>query len=254
LIHNRLIGSGPLRRTAVILALATLLVGVMAGGSRAYQVAAGSKGNTVHMLVDDRVGLATDARIAAQVVESPAWLTLQGTDLRTERLIDMAVRFDVASVDPGTKGHIKVRLTGSDASGRTTFDRIHFISLEVRRSVEPVQQSFAIEECCLAAAGLEDASVTPSAATLVGPIPNPFVSMTNIVFGLPVAGGHAMLEIFDIEGRQVRTVETPRLNGGYHRITWDGRNDEGLDVSPGTYFCRVSCGSWSATTKTQLLR
>jgi flagellar hook assembly protein FlgD len=62
------------------------------------------------------------------------------------------------------------------------------------------------------------------------------------------------LEIFDIEGRQVRTVETPRLNGGYHRITWDGRNDEGLDVSPGTYFCRVSCGSWSATTKTQLLR
>lgn len=254
MIHNRLIGRGPLRRTAVVLALATLLGGSLATAGRAYQVAAGSKGNTIHMMVDDRVGLTPGARMEAQVVESPAWLAVQGADLRTERLVDLAIRFDVAAVDPGTKGHIKVRLTGIDASGRTTFDRTHFISLVVRRSVEPVQQSFAIEECCPVAAGLDDSGVAPAAATLLGPIPNPFLSMTNIVFGLPVAGGHALLEIFDIEGRQVRSIETPRLNGGYHRITWDGRNDEGLDVSPGTYFCRLSCGSWSATTKTQLLR
>ena len=120
-------------------------------------------------------------------------------------------------------------------------------------NVVPIPGASAVT-AALSAAGVENPEVAPASFVLSGPTPNPFVSLTNVVFGLPVEGGRVTMEVFDISGRQVRTIETPRLNGGFHRITWDGRNDEGIDVSPGTYFCRVSCGSWSATAKTQLVR
>ncbi len=247
-------GGTPPRRAAAIVVLAVILGTVLAGGSRAYEVTPGSKGNIVHVQVDDREGLIPGTIVGADVAEIPSWMTINTTSLDSDRLVDLAINFDVADVAPGSKGHLKIRLTGRDPSGRTSFDRTHFISLEVRGRVAPVQQSFSIVECCLAAAGVENPDIAPATFVLAGPTPNPFVSLTNIVFGLPVEGGRVTMEVFDISGRQVRSIETPRLNGGFHRITWDGRNDEGIDVSPGTYFCRLSCGSWSATAKTQLVR
>ena len=77
--------------------------------------------------------------------------------------------------------------------------------------------------------------------------------ITNIVFALPVEGGVVSLEIYDIQGRQVRTMKTPRLSGGYHKITWDGTGEAGRTLAPGTYFYRVSSGVRSETHKMQLL-
>lgn len=247
-------GGTPPRRVAAIVVLSILMGTVFAGGSRAYEVTPGSKGNIVHVQIDDRAGLTPGAIIEGEVSEAPPWMTINTTNIASDRLVDFAIDFDVANVTPGSKGHVKVLLTGRDASGRITFDRAHYLNLEVRGRVAPVQESFSILECCLAAAGVENPSLAPATFVLSGATPNPFVSLTNIVFGLPVEGGRVTMDVFDISGRQVRSIETPRLNGGFHRITWDGRSDGGIDVSPGTYFCRVSCGSWSATAKTQLVR
>lgn len=247
-------GALSLRRAASGALFCTLWVGIIAGSAWGYDVASGSKGNTIHVTVDDRADLTAGAKIAAEVLESPAWIVVQESTLRKDRLVDLAIRLDVAEVPVGTRGRLKVRMTGTDTAGKISFDQSHYISLVTKERVEAQQQSFEINECCLAAQAVQDPGIPPASFTLAGAIPNPFSSVTNLVFGLPSPGGSVQLQVFDLEGRQVRSIETPQLNGGFHRITWDGRSDAGIDVSPGTYFCRLSSGTWSATTKTQFVR
>ncbi|NIW45010.1 MAG: T9SS type A sorting domain-containing protein, partial [candidate division Zixibacteria bacterium] len=53
------------------------------------------------------------------------------------------------------------------------------------------------------------------------------------------------LKIFDIQGRLVRTLVNNQLPAGQHRVTWDGRNDNGSQVSSGVYLYRIQAGKFS---------
>jgi hypothetical protein len=128
------------------------------------------------------------------------------------------------------------------------------IPLEVALAAPEVQRSFAIDECCLQTTGLDPVDGLTGQPTLLGNTPNPVVSLTHIVFDLGPAGGAASLQIFDIHGRLLRSIETPPLVAGLHRITWDGRDDSGRDLPSGVYLYTVASGRWTATRKLQLLR
>lgn len=69
--------------------------------------------------------------------------------------------------------------------------------------------------------------------------PNPFNPSTTIEYELPSVGEVA-IEIFDLGGRFVRTLAQRVENAGLHRVSWDGRDDIGVAVGTGAYFCKVS--------------
>jgi hypothetical protein len=71
--------------------------------------------------------------------------------------------------------------------------------------------------------------------------PNPFKGTTEIQYGLPVAG-HVDLTIYDLVGREVRTLVDEQQPSGYHLVQWDGRNNDGLAVPGGLYFYRLNAG------------
>ena len=48
----------------------------------------------------------------------------------------------------------------------------------------------------------------------------------------------------------VRQSHTP----GAHTAVWDGRDDAGLPVASGTYYCRILCGPENRTAKFVYLR
>jgi len=74
------------------------------------------------------------------------------------------------------------------------------------------------------------------AIRLMQNVPNPFNPATVIPFSLP-GPGSARLTIFDSHGRQVRALlDGARLDGGQHRLTWDGRDQRGQLVPAGVYF------------------
>ncbi len=75
-------------------------------------------------------------------------------------------------------------------------------------------------------------------ARLLGAAPSPFVSTTRISFSLPQSGD-ADLTIFDVTGRQVRTLYTGALEAGQHDMSWDATNASGERVSSGLYFYRL---------------
>jgi len=83
--------------------------------------------------------------------------------------------------------------------------------------------------------------------------PNPFNPSTTIPFVLedPQA---VSIAIFDIRGRRVRFLEKKNLGRGEHQVTWDGRNDAGIEVSCGVYFCVMRVPSATYSSKMVLVR
>ena len=47
------------------------------------------------------------------------------------------------------------------------------------------------------------------------------------------------LTIYNVLGKAVRTLVKERQYPGEHRVSWDGKDDQGNDVSSGVYFYRL---------------
>lgn len=104
------------------------------------------------------------------------------------------------------------------------------------------------------ATGTDDGEgALPEAFTLNQNYPNPFNAETAISFSLP-SSGDCRLEIIDILGRTVRTIDLPSSPAGQRTITWDARDNHGQDVASGVYFYRLSFDGGSQTRKMVLLK
>jgi flagellar hook assembly protein FlgD len=83
--------------------------------------------------------------------------------------------------------------------------------------------------------------------------PNPFNPSTTIRFAIPKTGMTRLI-VYDILGREVRTLMNSDLNAGYHQIVWNGRNNSGSQVASGMYLYRIEAGSFISIKKMMLLK
>jgi hypothetical protein len=68
--------------------------------------------------------------------------------------------------------------------------------------------------------------------------PNPFNPTTVITYALPAAS-NISLRIYDIVGREVRTLVDEVQPAGYKTVEWDSKNKVGIRVASGVYFYRL---------------
>jgi hypothetical protein len=85
-------------------------------------------------------------------------------------------------------------------------------------------------------------------------VPNPFTEQTRIQHDIASVVGGARLVIYDVAGRVVRTFDDRRDRPGRYEVTWDGRNDQGVRVASGVYFCSLEAGGERDTRPIVLLR
>lgn len=71
--------------------------------------------------------------------------------------------------------------------------------------------------------------------------PNPFHDQTTVVLTIPDAA-RITVEIFDLQGRRVRSLLSADLEAGRHRVQWDGTDAGGWASSTGLYFVRTRIG------------
>ena len=83
--------------------------------------------------------------------------------------------------------------------------------------------------------------------------PNPFSGSTRVGFTLDRAGD-ANLDVYDVAGRRVRTLESGSRSVGRHEVLWDGKDDAGREVASGVYFVRLRAGSAERVQKTVVVR
>ena len=82
--------------------------------------------------------------------------------------------------------------------------------------------------------------------------PIPAVSGVKICYTLPKSV-EARLSVYDSSGRLVKNLANAQQAGSRVSI-WNGRDDSGAGVPGGIYFCRLTQGDLTATTKLILLR
>jgi len=77
--------------------------------------------------------------------------------------------------------------------------------------------------------------------------PNPFSSELNISYGLPEQSD-VLIEVYDILGKKVLTIEENTMPAGIHSVKWNGLNNSGKVASNGVYLVRISVGNFVRTT------
>ena len=102
-------------------------------------------------------------------------------------------------------------------------------------------------------------SEVPASYSLRQNFPNPFNPVTKIKFdiakfpsfgGVPAGrGGLVSLKIYEITGREIKTLVNERLQPGMYEITFDGS-----ELSSGVYFYKLVCGSFNETKRMALIK
>lgn len=83
--------------------------------------------------------------------------------------------------------------------------------------------------------------------------PNPFNPTTEIEFSIPKFQ-HVTLAVYDILGKQVKTLVNEERHAGSHRVTWNGTDNSGAKISTGVYFYKLTSGNMTQVRKMLLLK
>jgi hypothetical protein len=97
---------------------------------------------------------------------------------------------------------------------------------------------------------------TPALGVSLGQnTPNPFATSTRIAFDVaPGEAANVTIEVFDVQGRLVRSLARDRRASGNDAVVWDGRDDGGRVVPSGVYFYRLSTPAGTLTRRMTLVR
>jgi hypothetical protein len=83
--------------------------------------------------------------------------------------------------------------------------------------------------------------------------PNPFNSSTIIDYEM-MKEGNVTLKIYDILGKEVRTLVNTLQKPGNYRAIWDGKNNQGKEVASGIYFYLLKAGERKEGRKMLLIK
>jgi hypothetical protein len=80
-------------------------------------------------------------------------------------------------------------------------------------------------------------------------MPNPALGPRAEVNYIVPDGSRVSLNVFDLNGRLVRTLVSGNAEPGVNRVLWNLTNDAGKRVSSGVYFCKLVAGNKTLSRK-----
>ena len=83
--------------------------------------------------------------------------------------------------------------------------------------------------------------------------PNPFNPITTLRYDLP-EDAMVNITIYDMMGRQVKTLINDQQTAGYRSTQWNATNDADSPVSAGIYLYMIQAGDFRQTKKMVLLK
>ncbi|MFC1628183.1 kelch repeat-containing protein [Gemmatimonadota bacterium] len=132
-----------------------------------------------------------------------------------------------------------------EVSGSGQLASIQFEKLSRENSMVDIQYDLRDRRAEIISSAQYQTDVTairiPTDFALLQNYPNPFNGETIIRFQLP-AEQRVQLYIYNIRGQRVATIVDERMEAGYHRVTWQGRNDDGQRVGSGIYIYLIQAG------------
>lgn len=103
------------------------------------------------------------------------------------------------------------------------------------------------------ATSVEEIGEVPKAFALAPNYPNPFNPSTTVSFKVPQTS-LVTIKVYDILGREVKTLVDRKLQPGSHSVVWNGRNNRGLPVASGAYLVRMQAAGFVGVRKMLFLK
>jgi len=100
--------------------------------------------------------------------------------------------------------------------------------------------------------GIEDEAI-PDVFALHQNYPNPFNPVTTLHYDLP-ENSFVNITIYDMLGRQIRTLVNQRQEAGFKTAQWNATNNSGKPMSAGVYLYQIQAGEFVQTKKMVLLK
>jgi hypothetical protein len=130
-------------------------------------------------------------------------------------------------IPPGTR-EIKYTLTGTRHAGTDNDSYFDDLFLKVLKD----------ESCLTVGTDLTEDISLPKKFVLHQNFPNPFNPTTTLHYDLP-EDALVNITIYDILGREVRTLVNQTQDAGYRSVIWDATNDYSMPVSAGIYLYQI---------------
>ena len=100
---------------------------------------------------------------------------------------------------------------------------------------------------------LSDIKNIPNHYALHDAYPNPFNPLTTINYDLP-KDSFVRICIYDLMGRQIKTLVNENMMAGYRSINWNATNNLSQPVSAGLYIYTIQAGEFMKTKKMVLIK
>jgi hypothetical protein len=100
---------------------------------------------------------------------------------------------------------------------------------------------------------VNESDLVPETFALHANYPNPFNPTTTISYDLPKRS-QVTLGIYDLLGKQIKTLVNQSQDAGNKIAMWDGTDDLGRPVSAGVYLYQIQAGEFTQTRKMLLLK
>ncbi len=94
----------------------------------------------------------------------------------------------------------------------------------------------------------ENISGIPREYSLGSPQPNPFTGRMLVRYALPVQS-RVSLRVYNASGTLIRALTSAELPAGFYNAVWNGTDERGRRVLPGTYFCRFQTPGFTRIAK-----
>jgi|GEM_PF-3504048 len=100
----------------------------------------------------------------------------------------------------------------------------------------------------------EEVATVPDHFFLAPKFANPLrgASQLEFSYGLPYRAA-INISVYSVYGILVRTLKQGKMPAGYHKLTWDKRDEKGIQVAAGIYFARMSAKGYKNTCKIVIL-
>lgn len=102
-------------------------------------------------------------------------------------------------------------------------------------------------------AGRPELPITNYEYQLFQNAPNPLRSQTHISYQL-AKPGNVSLKIYNTLGQLVNTLVDGQQQPGTYSASWNGKDENGYNVSSGIYIYKLNCEDWSGTKKMIILK
>jgi len=147
---------------------------------------------------------------------------------------------------PGELYRLRFRATGSLGTTQVTIAADEFYAA-----------GYTVPTASTASATIVIGSPTDVATTgaimKLEAVPNPFQPTTTLWLQAPESEPQ-MIVIHDVAGRLVRNLDRGSYTAGPRQVTWNGRDDQGLQLAAGTYWITLQAGGSQVTKRVVLLR